>query len=99
VSYQVITFLTSSLYEVSVLAVNASTKCAEMWPDTVLGRVACAAYLEQSCIGLALEQGQILQGLLVKGLLGSGGLIVHLSLQHDYEVRHVTGQDDICEPY
>lgn len=62
-------------------------------------RVACAAYLEQGCIGLALEQGQILQGLLVEGLLGSGGLIVHLSLQHDNTVRHMTGQDGICEPY
>ena len=62
-------------------------------------RVACAAYLEQGCIGLALEESQILQGLLVKGLLGSGGLIVHLSLQHDNTVRHGTDQDDACEPY
>ena len=60
-------------------------------------RVACAAYLKQGCIGLALEQSQILQGLLVEGLLGSGGLIVHLSLQHDNTVRHVTSLDDICE--
>lgn len=30
-----------------------------------------AAYLEQGCVGLALEQSQILQGLLVEGLLGS----------------------------
>ncbi len=62
-------------------------------------RVACAAYLKQGCIGLALEQGQILQGLLVEGLLGSGGLIVHLRLQHDPDVRYVTAQDDVTDPY
>ncbi len=70
-----------------------------MWPETDGARVACAAYLKQGCIGLALEQSQILQGLLVEGLLRSGGLIVHLSLQRDYKVRRVTGQDGICEPF
>ena len=54
-------------------------------------RVSYAAYLEQGCIGLALEESQILQCLLVEGLLGSGGLVVHLGLQHDNVARHVTG--------
>jgi len=90
----------TSLYEVSILAVSPHEQDVLRCGLKQYGpRVACAAYLEQGCIGLALEQSQILQGLLVEGLLGSGGLVVHLSLQHDYEVRVVTGQDDACEPY
>ena len=41
-------------------------------------------YLQQCGIGFALEQGQVLQRLLVEGLLGLGCLIAYLSLQQSH---------------
>lgn len=41
-------------------------------------------YLKQSGIGFALEQGQVLQRLLVEGLLGFGCLVGCLGLQHSH---------------
>lgn len=39
-------------------------------------------YLQQGRIGFALEQGQVLQRLMVEGLLGLGCLIACLGLHH-----------------